>query len=66
MLELLSSRRSAENAVPEDCIVRADGSMECGEDSSTHIPSPEGLEVGNTYQFYYQPAMSMSHRYDIY
>lgn len=69
MLELMSARRRAEErSAPareisgDRCVVSTDGSMVCEDDSSMVLPPVESLKVGNTYQFAFQPAMSMVNR----
>ena len=69
MLELMSARRRAQTAPSagrggrtDTCVVGADGELACEDDSSSVLPPADNLDVGNTYQFAYQPAMSMYNR----
>lgn len=51
------------NSVRDRCLVETDGSMECEDDASFVIPPAPELEIRNSYQFVFHPAMSMANRY---
>lgn len=71
MLELFSARRRVEHSAespqeklqhPEKCVVSNDGTMACEDDSTSVLPAAGQLKIGNSYQFTFQPAMSMQNR----